>query len=38
MTTVEVVDVDDVETSFRQHWGLMLFLGIVTLVVGAMKD
>ena len=35
MTTVEVVDVDDVETSFRQHWGLMLFLGIVTLVVGA---
>ncbi|MFN8172973.1 MAG: DUF308 domain-containing protein [Candidatus Nanopelagicales bacterium] len=35
MTTVEVVDVDDIESSFRKHWGLMLFLGIVTLVIGA---
>lgn len=34
MTTVDVIDVDDVETSFRKHWGLLLFLGLVTLGVG----
>lgn len=34
MTTVDVVDVEDVEASFRKHWGLLLLLGIVTLGVG----
>ncbi len=34
MTTVDMVDVEDVEASFRKHWGLILVLGIATLVVG----
>lgn len=33
-TSVTVVDVDDAEASFRAHWGLMLFLGLVTLGFG----
>lgn len=34
MTTVDVIEVDDIQAGFRKHWGLLLFLGVVSVVVG----